>query len=199
MGLRNSVPLHERCFVGVEGVTEQQAIPILFRTATGLTLQAAGIALVPAGGNAGARAFCKYLTDQGREVRFIVNRDSAAYKVFTPAKLRAEGIADDQMYLVGAPKEIEDLFTDAQWAAVANAAWPRNDGSPWTASHFAKLRKSGKFSDRLHELLTSNSASAPASKAALLPALAGTLIVQDDVPKALRDVFDDLIRVTSLR
>jgi energy-coupling factor transporter ATP-binding protein EcfA2 len=198
MGLRNSVLLHERCFVGVEGVTEQQAIPILFRTATGLTLQAAGIALVPAGGNAGARAFCKYLTDQGREVRFIVDRDSAAHKVFTPEKLRAEGIADDQMYLVGAPKEIEDLFTDAQWAGIAEAAWPRNDGSPWTASHFAKLRKSGKFSDRLHDLLTSN-ASAPASKAALLPALAGASTVKNDVPKALRDVFDDLIRVTSLR
>jgi energy-coupling factor transporter ATP-binding protein EcfA2 len=199
MGLRNSVLLHERCFVGVEGVTEQQAIPILFRTATGLTLQAAGIALVPAGGNAGARAFCKYLIDQGREVRFIVDRDSAAHKVFTPEKLSAEGIADDQMYLVGAPKEIEDLFTDAQWAAVAEAAWPRNDGSSWTPRNFAKLRKSDKFSDRLHDLLTANSTSAPASKAALLPALAGTLASKGDVPKALRDVFNDLIRVTSQR
>jgi putative ATP-dependent endonuclease of OLD family len=147
MGLRNSVLLHERCFVGVEGVTEQQALPILFRTATGLTLQAAGIALVPAGGNAGARAFCKYLADQGREVRFIVDRDSAAHKVFTPAKLKAEGIADQQMYLVGNPKEIEDLFTDEQWAKVARSAWPRDDGSPWATNHFAKIRKSGKFSD----------------------------------------------------
>jgi putative ATP-dependent endonuclease of OLD family len=183
----------------VEGVTEQQAIPILFRTATGLTLQAAGIALVPAGGNAGARAFCKYLADQGREVRFIVDRDSAAHKVFTPAKLRAEGIADEQMYLVGNRQEIEDLFTDEQWAEVAGSAWPRDDRSPWTTNLFAKIRKSGKFSQRLHELLTSNSKSAPASKAALLPTLAGTLSLKEHVPQGLRDVFEDLIRVTSIR
>jgi energy-coupling factor transporter ATP-binding protein EcfA2 len=199
MGLRNSVLLHERCFVGVEGVTEQQAIPILFRTATGMTLQAAGIALVPAGGNAGARAFCKYLADRGREVRFIVDMDSSASKVFTPGKLRAEGIADDQMYLVGNPSEIEDLFSDEQWANAANSAWPRADGSAWVSDNFAELRNSGKFSDRLRELLSSKASSPPTSKAVLLPTLAGTLSEVEEVPNALRDIFGDLIRVTSLR
>ncbi len=199
MGLRNSVLLHERCFVGVEGVTEQQAIPILFRTATGLTLQAAGIALVPAGGNAGARSFCKYLAEHGREVRFIVDKDSSTHKVFAPDKLRAEGIADDQMYLVGDPSEIEDLFSGEQWAYVANLAWPRADGAPWIPEEFAKLRSSGKFSDRLRDLLVAQSSSPPTSKAALLPALASTLSEVEEVPNALRDVFGDLIRVTSLR
>lgn len=199
MGLRNSVLLHERCFVGVEGVTEQQAIPLLFRRATGLTLQAAGIALVPAGGNTGALAFCKYLTEHGREVRFIVDRDSAAHRTFAPMKLQAAGVSAELMYLVGSPDEIEDLFTDDQWTAVANKVWPRDDGNQWTPSHFAPLRKSGKFSTGLHELIKVRSSAAPPSKAALLPALAGMLEAKDEIPGELVEVFEDLIRVTSAR
>jgi putative ATP-dependent endonuclease of the OLD family len=45
VGLRNSVLLHERCFLAVEGETEQRAFPLLFRLCEGLSLQAAGIAL----------------------------------------------------------------------------------------------------------------------------------------------------------
>lgn len=35
LGFRNSVLLHERCFVGVEGATEYAALPALFRLAYG--------------------------------------------------------------------------------------------------------------------------------------------------------------------
>ncbi len=48
VGLRNSVLLHERCFLAVEGPTEQQCVPLLFRLSQGLPLQAAGIACGPA-------------------------------------------------------------------------------------------------------------------------------------------------------
>jgi ABC-type dipeptide/oligopeptide/nickel transport system ATPase subunit len=199
MGLRNSVLLHERCFVGVEGVTEQQAIPLLFGTATGLSLQAAGIALVPAGGNAGALAFCRYLIDQGREVLFIVDRDSAAHRKFSPDKLKGLGVRDDQMFLVGNPDEIEDLFTDEQWAEVANAEWPREDSDSWVPSQFSALRQSGKFSSQLHELIKQWAAEWPTSKASLLPALAERLRAKDDVPKELAEIFGELIRITSQR
>jgi putative ATP-dependent endonuclease of OLD family len=199
MGLRNSVLLHERCFVGVEGVTEQQAIPILFRTATGLTLQAAGIALVPAGGNTGAWTFCEYLVHQGREVRFIVDRDSTKKSIFHPAKLRDAGIGEDRMYLLGSPNEIEDLFTDEQWAGVAQARWPRDDGASWTTAEIGALRSSQKFSEALHDLVRGMSSVAPRSKAALLPALAEQLQDRAEVPPDLLAVFDDLLRVTGER
>ncbi|WP_267842662.1 ATP-dependent nuclease [Streptomyces antarcticus] len=38
LGLRNSVLLHERCFLAVEGDTEQRAFPLLFRLCEGLSL-----------------------------------------------------------------------------------------------------------------------------------------------------------------
>lgn len=199
MGLRNSVLLHERCFIGVEGVTEQQAIPILFRVATGMTLQSAGLALVPAGGNIGARAFCQYFVEQGREVRFFIDRDSTAQYVFSAEKLRASGIADAQMYLVGNPAEIEDTFSDDAWAAAANSLWPKDDDTQWRADDFAALRTSGKFSARLHETVGAKSSEAPPTKSALLPALAGTLRRPDQVPTELREIFKDLIEIAGSR
>jgi putative ATP-dependent endonuclease of OLD family len=199
MGLRNSVLLHERLFVGVEGVTEQHALPILFRTATGMTLQSAGIALLPAGGNHGARAFCEYLVKQGREVRFVIDKDSTKQYVFRPEGLRAAGITESQMYLLGNPDEIEDLFSDSQWATAANTLWKRTDGRTWRPEDFKQIRASGKFSARLHALVEEHSEDAPPTKSALLLALATTLMSRDQVPSEILSVFDDLIQVVEAR
>ncbi|WP_030855160.1 hypothetical protein [Streptomyces sp. NRRL S-475] len=62
MGLRNSVLLHERCFLAVEGPTEQQCVPLLFRLSQGLPLQAAGIALWACDNNEGALHLAGYLS-----------------------------------------------------------------------------------------------------------------------------------------
>ena len=43
LGLRNTVLLHERLFVGVEGDTESRAFPVLFKLATGRQLESCGI------------------------------------------------------------------------------------------------------------------------------------------------------------
>lgn len=199
MGLRNSVLLHERCFVGVEGRTEEQAIPILFRLATGITVQAAGIALVPGGGNHGARKFCEYLANQGRAVRFIVDRDSVSQHIFSVEKLERAGIPADHMYLLGEPEEIEDLFSDEQWATLANELWPRRDAAPWEPPHIGSLRGATKFSKGLFDLICNESDSAPETKSALLPALASNLSSPEEVPDAIREVFNDLLRLASER
>ena len=195
MGLSNSVLLHERCFLGVEGVTEQRAIPLLFRTATGMSLQSAGIALVHAGGNAGARELCRFLNDHGRLVRFIIDRDSTGQSVFRPEALQRAGIKRTQMFLVG-KAEIEDLFSDDQWAGVANQSWHRRDEAMWDPQDFAALRGAGKFSDKLQSLITGASDNAPSSKAALLPALAEGLTNPHEVPAELRAIFDQLLGLT---
>lgn len=57
LGLRNTVLLHERLFVGVEGATESRAFPVLFKLATGRHLQACGIAIWPCDNNDGALRF----------------------------------------------------------------------------------------------------------------------------------------------
>lgn len=200
MGLRNSVLLHERCFVGVEGVTEEHSLPALFRATTGLSLAAAGIVLVPAGGNAGARELCEYLERHNRLVRFIVDRDSTGHEVFGKKRLEEDGIPEDHMYIVGTSHEIEDLFSDEQWCSVVQAEWPRRDGWPWEVAEIAALRQmSGKFSKRLHKLLRSESANPPESKSELLPALSRIIKTRDEVPKQLQNVFDDLVEIAGAR
>lgn len=200
MGLRNSVLLHERCFVGVEGATEEHSLPALFRATTGLSLAAAGIVLVPAGGNAGARKLCEYMAKHNRLVRFIVDKDSTGQEVFSQKKLQEDGIPEDSMYIVGTTHEIEDLFSDQQWLKVVQAEWPRSDGWPWEIGEIAELRNmSGKFSKRLHDLLRSEADNPPESKTELLPALSRAIKTRDEVPEQLREVFDDLVRIAGLR
>jgi putative ATP-dependent endonuclease of OLD family len=120
MGLRTSVFLHERCFLAVEGQTEEQTFPHLFRLVTGKPMQSAGIALLCGGGNDGALLVTRFLIEHKRAVVFIVDSDSAGKKVFSLEKLLANGVKDEQIHFVGAPDELEELYTDEQWADTAN-------------------------------------------------------------------------------
>ena len=197
MGLRNSVLLHERCFVGVEGPTELQAIPALFHAATGHRLQSVGIALIAGNNNEGALKVAKFLNDHGRKVQFVVDRDSLSTagnrKVFRPEALKAQGIAEEQIHLIGDPNEIEDLFTDHQWQTTANAVWPRDDSHPWKTSDFAALRKGKSFSKGLIEMVKTASSSAPPGKPGYVLAVARRIASVGDVPTQLRDMFTKLI------
>ena len=195
MGLRNSVLLHERCFLAVEGPTEGQVLPLLFRIATGLALQSAGIALIVGNSNRGALDVARFLNDHGRTVRFLIDKDSVAPgsgHMFTPEALHRVGIADHQMHLVGNPRELEDLFTDEQWADAANDCWPRTDGRAWVAADFAELRDDGKFSDKVERMVRPNSESAPTSKPGYALEVARRSTDRADVPAQLADAFQQI-------
>ncbi|MFK4599682.1 ATP-dependent nuclease [Streptomyces pristinaespiralis] len=92
LGLRNSVLLHERCFLAVEGETEQQSIPLLFRLSQGLSLQAAGIALWACDNNEGALHLASYLVKHERTVMLMIDADSRDNKLLKDARLRRAGL-----------------------------------------------------------------------------------------------------------
>lgn len=198
MGLRNSVILHERCFVGVEGPTELQALPVLFRVATGSLLQSVGIALISGRNNVGALLVAQYLRDTGRTVAFVVDRDSLenSKRIFRPDKLKEVGFTDAQINFVG-DTELEDLFSDDQWCDTANDKWPRNDASDWTPGHFSALREAGKFSERLLDMLRTDSDQGPRSKPEVTVTLAIRLDAADEVPQELRDLFERLVELAA--
>jgi hypothetical protein len=190
MGLRNSVLLHERFFLGVEGPTELQAVPVLFRLATGMSLQSAGIALIAGNSNDGALRVVEFLKTHGRRMAFLlVDADSAENKVFHPDRLRRAGVDDNDIHFVG-NREIEDLFSDEQWSSTANAKWPRVDGAEWIPDNFAELRVAGsKFSQGVEEMVRSQSEAAPSGKPGYLAALAQHLSSVNDLPADLVQLF----------
>lgn len=195
MGLRNSVLLHERCFIGVEGPTETQAFPLLFQVATGMSLPSAGIALIAGNSNEGALRFAQFLSEHKRRLAFVVDTDSKSGKSrrsFRKEKLDEIGIPDEAVHYVGA-KEVEDLFSDEQWIATANKHWPRDDGREWTPDDMKPVRRGSKFSQALLNVIRGGSRRAPERKPGYLVALAGTLREPEEVPKQLREVFGSLI------
>lgn len=197
VGLRNTVLLHERLFIGVEGASEARALPVLFKLATGRHLESCGMALWPCGNNEGARHFAAFLHERGRNVVFLVDDDSRTNSkhVFNPDKLRLAGLDPDKQCLyVGQPSEIEDIFTDEQWATAANKLWPRVDGSAWTEEHFAEHR-AGKFSKDILEELRNCSIDGPGGKPDMLSGLALSFDSEEDVPVSLRAHFEALIEM----
>jgi putative ATP-dependent endonuclease of OLD family len=195
LGLRNTVLLHERLFVGVEGPTETAAFPVLFRLATGRQLEACGIAMWSCNNNEGALKFAAFLNEHGRDVVFLVDQDSKSNSkhIFSTKKLSEYGLADAQhgIYL-GDPSELEDLFGDSTWARVANLEWKKVDGTEWFEAEIAALRQ-GKFSSSLLELFKTGSETGPKNKQELVVTLALNLSDRSEVPAALSEAFDILI------
>jgi putative ATP-dependent endonuclease of the OLD family len=197
MGLRTSVLLHERCFLAVEGQTEEQTFPHLFRLVTGKPMQSAGIALICGGGNDGALQVTQFLIKHKRAVVFVVDKDSARKKVFSLEKLHAHGVKDEQIHFVGAPNELEELYTDKQWADTANDEWPRTDGRSWAVNDITVLRVGGKFSDSLKKALWEESKAGPSSKQEMNMKLVHRLKTADEVPQQLREKFKAVARLAS--
>jgi hypothetical protein len=203
LGLRTSVLLHERCFLAVEGATEQQTFPILFRLVTGRHLQSAGIALIACGSNDAALRVTRFLIQHNRQVVFLLDRDSATNpatrKMFEPSKLRSFLVQGEQVHYIGGPNELEELYSDSQWAEAANELWPREDSRAWTPEDIAPLRGSGKFSDGLKELLRMSSTEAPSSKQDMNLGLVLRLKSSAEVPEALKKEFLEVARIAECR
>ncbi|MBC8092217.1 MAG: hypothetical protein H7Y15_09830 [Pseudonocardia sp.] len=197
VGLRNSVLIHERLFVGMEGESEEKAMPILFRKYTGRHAQAAGIALWPCRGNVGAVRFAEFLMANGRRVAFVVDHDSKVgnRSHFTERKLARVGLTPAQTHYVGGPNELEELFTDERWAAVANEQWPRTDGRPWEIADIRACRK-GKFSATWCETISSASG-IRLTKPMMAFEVARSIHAPEDVPAQLRTIFDALLELAA--
>ncbi|WP_228828562.1 ATP-dependent nuclease [Nocardia beijingensis] len=196
VGLRNSILLQERCFLAVEGETEQLVMPILFNLAEGMSLQAAKIALWACGGNDGALRLASYLHKHGCNVMLMIDADSEhSSRIFNDNSLtRHFGSGKEKVAKYLGQKsdvdELEELFDDETWARTANEAWPRPGG--WAPEHFAVQRDGKKFSAAVEGMLRDYSAQHPSGKPAMLMEVVVRLNQRDAVPGELLDVFADL-------
>ena len=109
--------------------------------------------------------------------------------------LRQHGLDPDtdKFMLGGSDRELEYLFSDAQWAAVANEKWKRNDGTTWQEEEIAALRHDKKFSSALLNMFKTESSDGPQGKPEMVYELAMSFRHKSDVPTELLDVFDKLV------
>lgn len=199
LGFRNSVLLHEKCFIAVEGATEYAALPSLFKLAFGYPIQSVGIALWACGGNDGALNFAKFLKKHYRTVKFLVDADSLRdkNKEFSLERLKRQGFTEEDCLFIGAPNELEDVFGNDQWAETMNALWPRKDRQQWEHEEVEALRAEGKFSQKLYGLVYQHASQAPRSKEDMVVALTNRLRGPSDVPASLVGVFEAAMKIAS--
>lgn len=199
LGVSTSAILFERCFLLVEGPSEKQSFPRLFRLATEVGLREAGIVLLDANGNGSVLKLAEYLTAMHKPVHAIIDKDSLRdhKKIFSKENLKAHGIPEDHIEYLGDPNELEELFSDEQWCDMANGCWPRHDGDLWTPVDFTNQRADGKkFSKEISNMLSKGSRS-PASKPDLISRIAERLTSRNDIPKALLTAFECLLAATN--
>lgn len=193
LGLRNSILLDERCFLVVEGETEQWAIPDMFRLITGRSLIAAGITVVNTKGNGSIRNVVKVIANEWH--RYVV--------VLTDSDTPADWLNDldieegEGLFFVG-DDEFEDAFRDDIWVQTLERDFPVADGSgPWTSEFIGRLRQGKvKFSENLLKEVQRRHR-APVSKPDLGLALARTCQSAEDIPMVLHDCFQFAFDVAS--
>jgi len=194
LGLTTSSVLFERCFLLVEGESEKAAFPRLFRLVIGQRMQEAGIVPFETGGNSTVLKLVDHLRQMGKPVYVLVDKDSKQNqpKIFNEEVLKKHDIPDDHIDYIGDPNELEELFSDQQWAVAANRFWVREDGVEWRPDQIRALRTSGKFSDRLTDLLKRGSGE-NLRKPRLVARLAETLNSRHEVPKDLIKAFERVV------
>jgi hypothetical protein len=193
MGLRNSVMLHERCFLAIEGPTEASALPVLFHKKFGMPLQSAGICLINGENSYGARMLVKFLNANNRMVLFLVDTDAistdSTKKNFTPASFQTDGIDEaTQVHYVGT-KEFEDAFADEVWARMAQACYPKPSGVVWDVAEFTALRGNPKFSFAIQDLIQAQANVERPSKLELGFRLAQS-VTGEEIPGQVLQCFD---------
>ncbi len=195
LGLRNSVLLDERCFLVVEGDTEEHAIPELFRFVTGRSLVATGVHIMNTQGSGSMRNFVTTLARKWRrDVVLLVDADARGdhQNGVSEAWLAQLGLLEGAgAYFIGA-KEFEDAFDDGLWLQALQTYFPATNGRPnWSRDELTALRQgSKKYSEALHSAVCQRRGDHTIRKPDLGYALAAACVQAGQIPPILRDCFE---------
>jgi len=160
LGITNSLLFYERCYIIIEGPTEENALPIFYRRLFGHSMIEDGIRLINIEGNGGRKGLLKLLGRNRKKLTIaFLDSDTQSNQDFLSAGFTQDFI-DNSIILIG-QKEFEDAFADEEICLCLNKNYPRHDNGPWTTEHISVLRNepAKKFSDRLMSLIYQNSVS----------------------------------------
>ena len=186
LGPRNSVLLGEKCFLVVEGPTEDRALPTLFRKLTGQSLASAGITLLNTGGSGGVRRLVEVLIQRlRRTVVVLVDEDARKGRArINAAWLKRSQLEEGKNAFFAGTKEFEDAFDDKVWLRVAVERFPVDDGPAWQLGDFADARAHKDGMGKALENLLSRRLHRPVTKPEVGEALALTA-TGEEIPEVI--------------
>jgi predicted ATP-dependent endonuclease of OLD family len=157
VGIANSALFYEKSFIVVEGESEENALPILYRNIYRRSMIEDGIVLVNLRTCGAWKSVLKILqTNKAHITSMLLDQDcnvpeSTAF--ITPALLEEMGVSPDwqntNCVYIG-QKEFEDAFFTVDIMTVLNEFWQKADGTNWTEDDVDQFRAPDrKFADEL--------------------------------------------------
>lgn len=162
LGMSNSHIFLEKCFCIVEGESEMNFFPIVYKYLYNSTLLEDGISLINLKGNGSALNFLKLLINNKEEkILLVVDTDSININEKTVVSKLKDILNEEQarrfyknnIIYIG-EKEFEDCFQDDYIADVLNKSeYKKNDNLLWESEDISKNRSSKKFSDSILKMV----------------------------------------------
>ena len=203
VGLTNSAFFYERAFLIVEGESEENALPILYRNLYGHSCVEDGIVFINLYTCSAWKTVLSLFKRDKSPITFLLldndcKEEGSSGRV-TPNALSEigypENFAQKNCFYIG-KKEFEDAFSSEDITAVLNSHWPKRDAPPWTISDINQFRQDGqKFSKDLlnHVRKTcTKDRRGTAKKPEFAEKLALHCKNEDQVPDAIRSVLTEL-------
>jgi putative ATP-dependent endonuclease of OLD family len=158
-GLSNSSIFFERCFLIVEGETEEYTLPLIYKKIIGKSLSENGIILVNLETNNTWKSYLKLLS-KNKESATILFLDNDIQedpkKQITKQSVREVGFSDsffDKNVILVGIKEFEDIFSNQLICNCLNSHYPKCEGEVWNIEDIARLREEIKFSKALQNIV----------------------------------------------
>jgi hypothetical protein len=157
-GIKNSSIFYEKCFLLVEGPSEQNALPILYKTYFNRSLSEDGVILINLETNGQWSNALKFLrANKQRCTILLLDSDTQDSKrQVTKEKLRDIGFdetfLEEKCFFIG-KKEFEDIYPNHRLVEICNSKYQRSDDNQWSEKDFEVLREKVKFSEELKKEL----------------------------------------------
>jgi putative ATP-dependent endonuclease of OLD family len=208
VGIANSALFYERAFIVVEGESEENALPILYRNLYRRSMIEDGLVLINLRTCGAWKSVLKVLQANKFDITVMLldqdcNRpESSAF--ITPIILNELGFSPDWQAnncLYIGTKEFEDAFLTEDMVSVLNVNWRKNDGSLWISQDVDQFREPDKkFAD---DLLTHiRSSCVPQLRSTMRkPVLSEKLAVQcncsERIPEKIKLVFAKALQIAN--
>jgi len=154
-GIKNSSLFFERCFLIIEGDTEESFYPRAYQRISNRTLSEDGVVLINLKSNCSWQAFLKLLNKNKADATILMlDNDAQTNKSTKVTREKLIQIGFNETFIgtnvifVGT-KEFEDVFSDELICRCLNKFWQKIDGEQWTVGEILVLRAKPKFSEAL--------------------------------------------------